>query len=1302
MKSTCLPAAITAIIMTALICMPCDAFPAFPDPDPAWKNVSVAGKRMSVYCIFKDSRDIVWLGTNDGLFFYDGVTTHAAGQSTTAGNRVYSILEHDGGLLLGTDNGLLKFSFRENSAGHFIDQQVREIRCMQIIGDTLCAGSIYGMFTVDMKSGKTDDMSAGLPHKSVYSILQDSKGVLYAGTYDGIARWNPSVRVFEEITLHECGNGSRTLFVNCMVESPDSNEIFIGTEGNLYRYSPETAQCTKIPGMDGINVKCLACTDDGHLMAGTDNGIFDIYGNTQKHHRHDSRKIQSLANNEIWCMLADGSNVLAGHETGFSVTSRSNAIKVIRLSDITDSGDGNDIHSVFRDSKGILWLSGTNGIIKIADGGKTSLYHASDKPNAVSHNHIRTIKEDSEGNIWFGTDGGLNRYDAEHDNFNIFHIVDKNGKYSSNWVYAIEEVRDNLIIGSYLGGLHYIGKDKLEACLPGGTVIADYSANTDSGELAGYNTGLENNLVNNVIKDSADNLWILCFNDDFLIKAMPDGKVSKYDMTRIAGSRPALITADRHGKLWCAFNGGAVVFGHDGTSNVVRFPKTDSDETVLAMAGVGNSIWISTVSNIWAIDVNTLIPDLLPIPPKSYKAIYADEATGKVYLGGYDEITEIIPEMLGRTASGSTIRMVLAGGGDNGPDMSSLTPGDDGLKIPYDGSLTLTVSTLDYSPDASERYVYKLAKSMTDTLGRWIILPENFNTISMSGMKMGNYVILVKKVGSPGPSYVLPLHVQAPPSLSWWAFCLYALVMMFLATCIALYIHKRNARRTMENERRKSLEEAERKLTFLTGISHDLKTPLSMIIGPASILKDMNSDVEVRKNAGLIYDNAVRLDNLIHRTLEMNYIECAGENCLILSTFDAVDLCRSVFEAFRANNPHKKFIFHSEESQVVIEADIVKFESVMTNLISNACKYSENGSTISCGISRDGGNVRIVVSDDGIGIDKNDQPLVFQRMFRASSSACTHEGTGIGLYLVKQYIELMGGTVGLYSEKGQGSSFIISLPLSDKASTMRKEIPADGSSGRKYKILIVEDNEQISGFIYDLLKKDYMCMVAGNGKAGLSIATSFVPDIIITDELMPVMNGIEMVGHLKKNPRLANIPIIMLTAKADNDTENKSVKAGIDIFMPKPFEPSVLTGRVKHLVGLRSKMQESIRIENITEIKPIEAESAAEKQLALISKVIEDNISDPDLNVNFLCDKCGMQNKQMYRLIKKYMGVGPLDHIRNVRLQKAAMLLGQKRFTVSEICYMTGFKTPSYFAKCFQEKFGVKPNQYHPDDCING
>ena len=381
----------------------------------------------------------------------------------------------------------------------------------------------------------------------------------------------------------------------------------------------------------------------------------------------------------------------------------------------------------------------------------------------------------------------------------------------------------------------------------------------------------------------------------------------------------------------------------------------------------------------------------------------------------------------------------------------------------------------------------------------------------------------------------------------------------------------------------------------------------------------------------------------------------------------------------------------------MIEADAVKFESIITNLISNACKYSENNSTISCSINCIDGNIYIVVSDDGIGIAEIDQPLVFQRMFRSPSTAKMREGTGIGLYLIKKYIELMKGKVELYSEKGKGTSFIVTLPLSEKT-IVRHDADMNNIDYKKPKILIVEDNQQISEFICNLLKKDYICLLAENGRAGLSIASSCIPDLIISDEMMPVMKGLEMIQQLKQNIRLANIPIIMLTAKTDNDTENESVKLGVDIFMPKPFEPSVLLGRIKHLLQSRAKLQEAIRVEALTEVKPIEAESVSEKQLARIAKVIEDNISDPDLNVNFVCEKCGIPNKQLYRIVKKYMGVAPLDYIRSVKLQKAAMLLSQKRFTVSEICYMVGFKTPSYFAKCFQEQFGVKPSLYQSDD----
>ena len=1291
---------ITALFLS-LLCtgMTGKAFPALPETGLLWKNVSVADKRMSVYCIFTDSRGIVWLGTNNGLFFYDGVTTHAASNPGADANQIYTIVEKDGRLFLGTDYGLLTFSFQDNSIRHYTEDSPKEIRCMLMSDGQLWLGSIYGMYVIDLDTGKMQDVSEGLPHKSVYSILKDSRGILYAGTYDGLARWEQAEGFFRALDIPVLEENSGNLFVNCLLEMSDRKNISIGTEGNMYLYSPETGSCRTEPRMTGRNIKCLDESDEGHLLVGTDSGIFDLSENTVKQYVHDSRLAQTISNNEIWCIHTEGSNIFAGHELGFSVASEDNAIRTIKLSAITGSGEGNDIHSIYRDSKGRLWLCGTNGVIKFEDGNAAKWYHPSENARSLSHSHIRIIKEDSVGNIWFGTDGGVNRYNEERDDFDVFHIVDKNGKYSSNWVYAIEEDNDRLIVGSYLGGIHSVPESDFVS--GGGVIISEESSNTGSPVFKGHNLNLGNDLIKSIIRDRSGNIWILCFNDSFLTKVSPGGETDRYDITALAGSQPASLILDGEGDMWCALNGGAVVFRPDGSCQVIRFPNTDSDESVLCAAEAGNGVWISTVSNIWEINSQTLKVRLLPIPQKSYKSIFSDPATGKVYLGGNDEIAEITPQEISGSEGQSAIRMVLANTGNGTTGIADLFPAQEGLNIPYGGSLTAIVSTLDYSPAAPQRYAYKLTDSEEDSDDRWIIMPENFNTISLPEMKMGDYSLLVRPAGTPGPSYSLPLHVQAPWFLSWPAFLLYFLVLIFIICYIIAYMHRKHIRLAQEEDRRKTLENTERKLAFLSGISHDLKTPLSMIIGPVSILREKVTDGEMRKSLDTVYNNAVRLNGLIHRTLELNYLEDAGENSLILSTFDAVDLCRSIFEAFKENNPQKKFIFHTSEQQLPIEADAVKFESVITNIVSNACKYSENDATISCEICRIDKNIHIIVSDDGIGIDEIDQPLVFQRMFRSPASADKREGTGIGLYLAKRYIELMKGKIELYSAKGQGTSFIITLPLSENAAASHEHPDISDTCHDKPKILIVEDNRQISEFLYDLLKDDWLCLTAENGRAGLSLATSFIPDLIISDELMPLMTGTEMIRRIRQDPRLADIPIIMLTAKSDNGTENESIKSGADIFMQKPFEPSVLRSRIRHLLEMRDKIHKSARIEAITEAKPIEAVSVPEKQLALISKVIEENIFDPDMNVNFLCEKCGMQNKQLYRIIKKYLGVGPLDHIRNVRLQKAAMLLGQKRFTVSEICYMTGFKSPSYFAKCFQEKFGVKPSQYKSDDKID-
>lgn len=1271
-----------------------------PEPELTWKNVTVDGKKTAVFCMFRDSQGIMWVGTNSGLYFYDGVTVHPVGQNELFGTQIYSIIEKEGQLFIGGNNGLLIYDYKTGVVNFSNIPLPKEIRCLLLYDNELWIGSLYGIFQLNLINGKVSDYSSSLPHKSVYSILRDSRGILYVGTYNGLARWDFNANRFSKVKANIENPDLKNLFVNCLLESPDSNSIYIGSEGSLYEYTPVNDTWKKIPALDNTNIKSMAKGLNNHILIGTDNGVFDWHKDTIRHYCHDSRHELSLSDNEIWCILADREhNIWTGHERGFSIASNSNTIKTIKLSTLAHSGEGNEIHAIHRDRRDNLWFGGTNGAIILSEGESPKWYRHSSSTKSLSHNRIRAIDEDNNNNIWLSTDGGLNRFNPLLNGFDVFHIVDKNGEHNSNWVYSFEEDKDYYWIGSFLSGIHRVKKTRFN--IEGGTIVADYSLNTDSESSDNDSLSLANDLVNDMITDIDGNIWILLFRDNVLTKYSPSkDRLERYDVFRLTGGYPTHLCSDCKGRIWCAYKGGVIVFDSGGKNEIVKFPNTNSDETILAIGKVGNGIWVSTQSNVWSINGETLKATLLPIPQKSYTAVYEDTVTGKVLLGGTDEILEVDYHNMGNVADYKSIKLVLHDKGKGLLDLSDLEGGKKGVSIPYGGNITMVVSTLDYSPESPQRFMYKLAESQADTLDGWIVMPEGANTISFSDLKMGDYMILVKTVGSPIEPISIPLKVMPPLALSWWAICLYILFGIAIIFGIVWYIKKRSIRTFQEQERQTALENVEKKLSFLSTISHDLKTPLSMILGPVSLMKEKTKDPESKRNLETVYDNAVRLNNMIHRTLELQHLEDNDENLLILSTFDVVEFCKGVFEVFKENNAQKKFIFHSECPQLLIEADAVKFESVITNLLSNACKYSDDGSTISLGISVNGTEVEITVSDDGVGIAEIDQPLVFQRMFRAPSTSKLHEGTGLGLYLIKKYLELMKGNIALYSKEGQGTSFVVTLPISEKTMPVvssNKETDVDSG---KAKILIVEDNSQISGFISEIIRDSYTYFTAENGRSGLAIAASVIPDLIIVDEMMPIMSGLEMVKRIKQHPRLSSVPIIMLTAKSDNRTENESIKLGIDVFMTKPFEPTALLGRISHLLKGRSEIKEKVRIQTIAEAetKPIEAESVNERTLAKIAKVIEDNISDPDLNVNLLCEKSGIPNKQLYRLIKKYLGIAPLDYIRRVRLQKAAVLLSQHRFTVAEISYMVGFKTPSYFAKCFQNQYGVKPSQYQSED----
>lgn len=1288
------------LLLLAIVFFPAASFPApqLPEPDLSWKNIEVNGKKTAVFCLFKDTRGIMWLGTNSGLFFYDGVTAHPVGEAELFGTQVYAIVEKDNKLYIGSNNGLLRYDYLSGNVEPSESTTPKEIRAIQLIDDNLWIGGLNGIYKIDLMQNHVTDCSKGLPHKSVYAILSDSRGIIYVGTYSGIARWDSQSQEFHPIKIRiDDSEQKNTLFANCMLESKDKESIYIGGEGYLYKYSPANEHWERVRFMGNNNIKSLAKNDTGHIFIGTDNGVFDLYGDSIKHYRHDSRYELSLADNEIWCLYSDlQHNVWAGHERGLSIASNSNLMRTIKLSSLAHSGEGNEIHSIYRDSRDNLWFAGTNGAIRLSSDSSPHWYRHTEKKNALSHNRVRAILEDKSNTLWFATDAGINRYNHEKEDFDVFHITDKEGKHNSNWVYALVDDGDYMWVGSFISGIHYVHKDKFNKS--NAVILSDLSINSDTGSI--NNTlRLNNDLINDIVRDRFGNIWVLLFRDNILTKFNPKTKnTEKYDIFDLTGGYPTNICLDKKGRVWCAFKGGVIIFNDKGEHKIVKFPHANSDETILALGRVGNDMWISTQSNVWKVDGQFLNASLLPIPQKSYTAVYEDTVSNKVYLGGTDEILVVNNDLDGRTNDYKNIKMILNDKGDGKLKLTDIMEGTKGFILPYGGNITLIVSTLDYSPETIQRYRYKLASSPTDTLGGWVVMPEGANSITFSDLRMGEYNLLVKSLDSPCAPIAIPLTVKAPLALSWWAIMLYVLILISIVYIIVWYTKRKNARIFQEQERQTALENVERKLSFLSTISHDLKTPLSMILGPVSLMKERAGTPEDKKNLNIVYDNAVRLNDMIHRTLELQHLEDNDENLLINSIFNVVDFCKNVFEVFKENHQHKKFVFHASSQQIFIEADAVKFESIITNLLSNACKYSDEGATISCGISQHENIIEIVVSDDGVGISDIDQPLVFQRMFRAPATSKLKEGTGLGLYLIKKYLELMKGNIRLYSKEGQGTSFIITLPISDKALQTHPIVSMEDDG--KPKVLIVEDNNQISDFIIEIIKGTYTYLTAENGRSGLAIASSFIPDLIIVDEMMPIMTGLEMVRQIKQHPRLSSVPVIMLTAKTDNKTENESIKIGIDAFMTKPFEPSALLGRIHQLLKARSEIKERVRIQTITEAetKPIEAESVNEKALAKIAKIIEENVSDPDLNVNLLCEKSGMNSKQLYRLIKKYIGVSPLDYIRRVRLQKAALLLSQHRFTVAEISYMVGFKTPSYFAKCFQSQFGVKPSQYHSDD----
>jgi len=1274
-------------------------------------NIYLNSDASIVNCFIQDKEGLVWFGSNKGLFSYNGYTVQHHFYPYPETNNQANQMINCGALVdathlyLGSDKGVLiynteKYSFEKNTVAFPTD-----VRSLVLCKNYLWVGSLHGLYRYNLNSKYLENFSksTGIPHRAIYSILQSKEKKLYVGTYNGLCVLEPGSKRFEKINL-PVRFAKNSLLVNSLLEDEGRKCIWVGTEGYLFKYFPATGDVESIRAFDNNSIKSLALDQNQNLLLGTDNGLY-IYNKETgflKHVVHDSRDGKSLTNNIIWSIFTDrNKNVWFGTDYGVSLSKNNKNYRYMPISQLTGVGDGNQLQVIYKDSRNNFWYGGTNGLIFTSPGSKTCIwYKMGDARYPISHNRIRCIYEDKDKNLWVATDGSINRYDYQNHQFIHYDIVDSTRSRNANWAYSLfEDKQGQLWIATYLGGVFVVNKNKLIKSTSGFYVAEqNIYKNTDN------KNGLTDNYIVQVINDLQGNVWALTNTNEINKIDTKIGVITKFSGTK---ENAYSFICDREGTIWIG-GLGCISRMNPKTNSVqtIRFEGI-KDTPIRLLTEENNHVWITTSAGTFVLDKKTLKLKFIGITNQTFSSSFYNASENEIYLGGVDGFVVFSPTILSEKKIRPTVILTALYVNDR-----FFQPGADytgksmlfarNISLRYDqNNISFEFSDLKYSRVDDNKYVYQLEGVDNE----WCTVKPNSNRISYANLLPGNYRLTIGS-SDPDGKTVIPLlnfklTIIPPWYYSIWAKTVYTILILGFLLWVFNYFQERHRTRIERIEKEKSLELSNLKIDFFTNVSHDFKTPLSLIIAPVSKLLVETKNTQLKKQLSLIQQNALRLNALIQQVIGFERLDDSSKNSLIFSHVEFKEFTEGIFsvyeEAFLSKN--LKANFKSNVESLLVNIDVLKIESVLNNLISNALKFSNDDGEIELILNHSADDDKMLtlsISDIGIGIPAEDLPFVFDRFYQSRKTSSYKEGSGIGLYLVKNYVELHSGKISIESEEGRGTTILITLPVVVTEPNTETVVLKESTSNDLDKplILIVEDNLEVCDFIVLALSSNYRFLKAHNGKTGLDMAIKNKPDLILADLMMPVMDGLEMCRLLHKNNEMALIPIIMLTAKDDKLTEVKSIEIGVNVFMSKPFDTNLLRLRIKQLLSAKEKQEEKIRIEALIAPKEIKAESWDEKLLADITKIIEDRVADSELNVNSLSDISGISTKQIYRRIKHLTGLTPVNFIRSIRMKKAAMLLAQKKFSVAEVMYMVGFSNYSYFSKCFQAEYEKTPKQF--------
>ncbi len=1287
----------------------------------------------NVKTILKDSEGFLWIGTNNGLNRYDGYNIRVYQPKEKALNSIMFNdiwdLQEDGSRHLWIRSGLQHCVYN-NEKDNFITNIPLYLQRLGIR-----INSQYRVY-IDKKKNLWV-----LQNKYLYYYDFSRKALLSFKTdlrFDnlmeiGVNDDGEKLYVFFDSSLHIIETANKEIkkingFGNSL-SSVKLNRIFIDYHGGIWLYSninevlfhkkdlksewQKVILHCKIP-IDGNAIRNIVDDKNGHIWIGTDHkGVF-IYDYVNDHFLNllnDPAVPTSLSSNRISTIFSDDTGIFwLGHlKKGISYTHTS-----FNGTISTINQECGDISSILEDKSGNIWLGTDGNGLFIKEKQKGFTLRKLPIPNIA----IISLVEDKRGRIWAGSyQDGL--YVWENNTLRHFTMENSNLPYNSIWNMK-EDRYGNIWLGcvnktlacfdpethtfrTYLlsGGdaikavdIFYDGGDKMFIGTAYGLCIMDIT--TRKAEMVFSNRkgtqSFKQYYISTLYKDDRDILW-MAHKQGLTAWDMRNDSLMFFDTDNgLCDNLIKSIIQDNHKNMWLSTNNGLSVMKVDQNA---QGGLSFSFNNISAKDGLSENCFNSYSS------CKLSNGDLLFGEPNGYTYINPNKFTEKKRPLAKVCFTKL-------TIGNETIEVDSIYKGRK--LLTKVFSKTKSLALKYDDNLvTIEFAAGDLLNSDKIKYAYKLEKLYT----QWFYTNENkvvFNTLPP-----GSYTLFIKTCNSEGiwndEAATLDITVSPPWFLSNWAKALYLFFIVCLTILTVSWMKKRQRARQIQQrikiEQEQKLLLNEMKLKFFTNISHDLRTPLTLIISPIQMLLNETKDEGVSKKLNTVYNNAQQLLSLINSLLDFRKLD-ANVETISYKTGDIVNFIHEVCESFQdyALEHSIQYSVMNEVTQLIMPFDPVKIKKVMNNLLSNAFKYTPDKGEVNVLIYCEDDYVCICVADNGEGIADKDKPYIFERFYQVSHSQ-EKTGSGIGLHIANEYVHLHHGTITVSDNIPHGAVFTVKLPVTyDVNETEEIDIdqPFDNLSNHEslemqieksqYTILLVDDNKDFCSFMAEYLSDEYSVLTAHNGAEALKVIEKNEINIVISDIMMPVMNGTELCRQIKNNLHWSHIPVILLTARMAEEWRNEGFEQGADDYIIKPFDFNILKLRIKKFIEWTEKSHRTFSQKLEVTPSEITITPLDEQLITKAIKIVEEYMSDSDFSVEKLGEELGLSRSYLYRKLMLITGKGPADFIRTIRLKRSKQLLGKSQKQIAEIAYEVGFNSPKRFTISFKKEFGISPSDY--------